>query len=52
MALRKHKFLIKYFDRKGTGEISAFDFTIRLLGYLSFILILFASLGFLCLNLF
>lgn len=38
--MKLNKKLMKYFDRrrtgKWTGEVSAYDFAVRLLGYISF----------------
>ncbi|HIH95380.1 TPA: hypothetical protein HA338_15590 [Methanosarcina acetivorans] len=40
---------MKYFDRrrtgKWTGEVSTYDFTVRLLGYISFVIIVLAILA-------
>ena len=47
--MKLNKKIIKYFDRrrtgKITGEVSSYDFTVRLLGYISFAILILAILA-------
>ena len=43
--MKLNKKIAKYFDRKGTGEITVYDFIIRLLGYISFTIVIIAVLA-------
>ncbi|WP_255335943.1 hypothetical protein [Methanosarcina sp. KYL-1] len=47
--MKLNKKLMKYFDRrrtgKYTGEISAYDFAVRLLGFISFTIFILAILA-------
>ena len=42
--MRLNRKIAKYFDRKGTGKITTYDFIIRLLGYISFTIAILAIL--------
>ncbi|MFY1112357.1 MAG: hypothetical protein AB3K77_11835 [Methanosarcinaceae archaeon] len=48
--MKLNKKVAKYFDRKGTGEITVYDFIIRLLGYISFTLVILATLAWIYYN--
>ncbi len=42
--------IAKYFDRKGTGEITTYDIIIRSLGYISFAIVILATLAWIYYN--